>query len=71
MPLFRHGLPEPSHREVNLRVGALPKSYIHPAASYPPWHWIPPVHGGMTADLSFRHGLPEPSQREVKLRVGT
>ena len=35
---FRHGLLEPSHREVNLRVGALPKSYIHPSASYRPWH---------------------------------
>ncbi|MCX7111421.1 MAG: hypothetical protein NTX45_15100 [Proteobacteria bacterium] len=67
-PSFRHGLPEPSHREVNLQhykstrpstvvFGPLPSMALDSAS---PWR--------NDGDLSFRHGLPEPSHREVNLQ---
>ena len=42
---FRHGLPEPSHMEVNLRVGEYLESDTYITASYRPWHWIPASPG--------------------------
>ncbi|MEI7869305.1 MAG: hypothetical protein WCI11_15565 [Candidatus Methylumidiphilus sp.] len=48
-PSFRHGLPEPSHREVNIGLVMILDPTLKQLADYPPWHWIPAVHGGMTA----------------------